>query len=167
MEYTSLKIVKKSEYSWVYYPNNNATGFLISKGYFTGDELSGLFQIVEQGKTKRPAVNILDITLQDESNNGGVISFTQLSTLLEFLTFMGNPLTQQPAEIVISPQTQIPLDFTYNGGLQEFVITPGYIVKNVYRGRLRLYNDEYTYSDNTVTIIYDVLEPGEKISITG
>ena len=58
-------------------------------------------------------------------------------------------------------------DFIYAGGVQEFLIsTPGIVVKNVFRGRLKLFKNEYTIVDNLVTITYDTLEINEKISIT-
>lgn len=58
-------------------------------------------------------------------------------------------------------------DFVYSGGPQTFTISEvGVIVKNVFRGRLKLFNNEYTIVDNVVTITYDILEIDEKISIT-
>jgi len=58
-------------------------------------------------------------------------------------------------------------DFTYTSGPQTFAIAiPGVVVKNVFRGRVRLFNDEYTFVDGVVTITYETLESGEKISIT-
>ena len=58
-------------------------------------------------------------------------------------------------------------DFVYTSGPQTFTITiPGVIVKNVFRGRVRLFNDEYTFVAGVVTITYDTLDAGEKISIT-
>lgn len=58
-------------------------------------------------------------------------------------------------------------DFLYNGGAQTFtIVQEGIIVKNVFRGRLKLFTDEYTVNGNVVTITYDILEVGEKISIT-
>lgn len=90
--YTSLKIVKKQPFAWIYYPNGLSTGFAVSKGYFTADEATRLFQIVEQGKTKRPDVFLENITLQDESAGGPLLTFATLADLQQKLSELGNPL---------------------------------------------------------------------------
>jgi hypothetical protein len=167
--YTSLKIVKKLVYAWMYYPNGLSTGFTISKGYITGDEFTGLLQIVEQGKTKRPEVNILNVTIQDEYSGGSEMSFSNFADLQQQLVYLDNPLVQQPGGGISEGGSGAVYnnDFTYNGGSQEFEITiPNIIVKNVFRGRVRLFKNEYSYVGNKVTIFYDVLEIGEVISIT-
>lgn len=100
--YTSLRIVKTQPYAWIYYPNGLSTGFAVSKGYFTSEEETGLFQIVEQGKTKRPAVHIGNITLEDVSTGGPVLYFSSLSDLQQKLTELGNPLTQSPSSNILT-----------------------------------------------------------------
>ena len=90
--YTSLKIVKKLSFAWIYYPNGLSTGFAVSKGYFTADEATGLFQIVEQGKTKRPEVLLENIVVQDESAGGPELVFSSLVDLQQKLSELGNPL---------------------------------------------------------------------------
>jgi len=57
-------------------------------------------------------------------------------------------------------------DFTYTSGPQTFTVPTGIIVKNVFRGRVKLFNNEFTVVAGVVTITYDTLESGDKISIT-
>lgn len=90
--YTSLLIVKKQAFAWMYYPNGLTTGFAVSKGYITGDEVTGLMQIVEQGKTKRPEVLITNIIVRDEFSGGANLTFTNFADLQQQLVLMGNPL---------------------------------------------------------------------------
>lgn len=92
--YTSLKIVKKLEFAWMYYPNGLTTGFAISKGYITGDDVTGLLQIVEQGKTKRPDVLLSTVTVLDEYGGGTEKTFATFAELQEELVLLNNPLMQ-------------------------------------------------------------------------
>ena len=115
--YTSLLIVKKLSHAWMYYPNGLSTGFAISKGYLTGDEVTGLVQIIEQGKTKRPEVLLTDIIVQDDFSGGVTMTFTSFADLQQQLTLMGNPLMVD----TIGGTTLNPAD-------NRFVSKPGFTV---------------------------------------
>lgn len=116
--YTSLKIVRKLSYAWMYYPNGLTTGFAISKGYITGDEVTGLLQIVEQGKTKRPEVFLTDVIVEDEYAGGGEISFTNFYDLQQYLVLLNNPLV---VELVGG-------DFDGSNDNNKFVLKPGFSI---------------------------------------
>lgn len=113
--YTSLLIVKKLSYAWMYYPNSLTTGFAISKGYFSADEATNLFQIVEQGKTKRPEVLLQNITVKDEFSGGATLSFSNFTDLQQQLVIMGCPLSVDLiGGGVINPEDNV------------FLVKPGY-----------------------------------------
>lgn len=93
MTYTSLKIVKILPYAWVYYPNGSNLGFSISKGYFSSDASTNIFQIVEDGKVKRPGVSLENISVVDETITGPTEYFSSFEELHNRLAILGCPLT--------------------------------------------------------------------------
>lgn len=102
-DYTSLLIKRVLEFAWVYYPNDLSTGFGISKGYFSFDELEGKMQIVEDGKSKRPKVQLGNITFEDEFLSEAAISFSSFAELQNTLTEKGCPLAVD--SVTSSPTT--------------------------------------------------------------
>lgn len=120
--YSSLKIVRKLSYAWMYYPNGLDTGFSISKGYITGDEVTSLLQIIEQGKTKRPEVYLEDVTVIDEFTGGSEITFATFYELEQYLVLLNNPLTVDiiGGDFAGSPDSNkflIKPEFTVDGNL--------------------------------------------------
>lgn len=95
INYTSLRIVRDLENSWLYYPNGLATYFGISKGYFTFESSSNLLQIVEDGRSLRPKVLLSSIIFEDVYMSEAPITFTSYSTFQNVLTSKGCPLSVQ------------------------------------------------------------------------
>lgn len=90
--YNSLKLVKILPFSWAYYPDGQSTGFFLSKGYCTGDERNMLFQIVEDGKSKRPSVLLSNVTVEDKVTGGAELSYTSFPELFNKLARLNCPL---------------------------------------------------------------------------
>ncbi len=91
--YSSLKLVKVLAYGWEYFPNGLDKGFTISKGYFSIDTDTGIFQIVEDGKTKRPGVLLQNVIVQDLTTDMVERSYTSLANLQNDLFILKNPLS--------------------------------------------------------------------------
>jgi hypothetical protein len=153
--YSSLKIVRKLGFAWMYYPNALLTGFAISKGYITYDDITGLVQIVEQGKTKRPEVLFTNITVVDEFTGGVETSFNTFAELLQYLVVLNNSLVVDIAGG----------DFYESVESNKFIIKPNFtILNNVItinpNGIWKIQNITYT-NPVSVPLTIDLCQPGK------
>lgn len=153
--YSSLKIVRKLGFAWMYYPNALLTGFAISKGYITYDDVTGLVQIVEQGKTKRPEVLFTNITVVDEFTGGVETSFNTFAELLQYLVVLNNSLVVDIAGG----------DFYGSVESNKFIIKPNFtILNNIItinpNGVWKIQNITYT-NPVSVPLTIDLCQPGK------
>lgn len=125
---------------------------------FMPHSIAGKLRIVNVYETKFQLTDFENFS--DYSVNGiEYANVVLLQDALLIVLYTRNTLNGSGA----TPYSQ---DFTYTSGPQDFTIATGVTVKHVFRGRLRLYEGEFTVAGTLVTIIYDTLEAGEKISIT-
>jgi hypothetical protein len=79
---------------------------------------------------------------------------------------IGSSVIFRPISIASATNASYNEDFPYTNGSQEFSVPDGIVVKNVFRGGLRLSKNKYTFDGKIVKITYDTLETDEIISIT-
>lgn len=111
IDYTSLKIVREAQFSWVYYPNGGTAGFGVSKGYFSWEDSTGKLQIVENGKSLRPKVALENISFEDQYLGTPIVYFTNFTNFQNLMTLKGCPLS---VDVVSNTEIALPLYNRFN-----------------------------------------------------
>lgn len=151
-QYSKLELVKVLPYGWIYYPNNYSVGFTISKGYFTGDEATNVFQIVEDGKSKRPSVLLQNIVVRDESTGGADQTFSSFAELSDRLVFLGCPLAVSQS--------------SSSSGISEVTGTPGEI-EVTSAGSTRIIRIDESYTDAIFSAIDSKADDNSVVKLSG